>query len=80
MSLVHTTNPALSAIHIAATTLGPTGEKVIAEYGISTKKGMESLAIIEMAAASGLSLVPKEHRNPLHTTSRFVAVVVRWHY
>jgi glycerate kinase len=42
------------------------GNKVKAEFGLS---GDGRTAIIEMAAASGLHLVPSEKRNPLHTTS-----------
>ena len=45
---------------------GPLGEKVAATYALS---GDQSLAIIEMAEASGLALVPLEKRNPLITTS-----------
>ncbi len=45
---------------------GPLGEKVEAFYGIT---GDEKTAIIEMAAASGLDLIPSGLRNPLKTTS-----------
>ena len=45
---------------------GPLGAEVSAFYGIS---GDEKCAFIEMAAASGLELVPPELRNPLKTTS-----------
>ncbi|CNI02731.1 putative glycerate kinase [Yersinia aldovae] len=45
---------------------GPLGDKVDAFYGVS---GDEKCAFIEMAAASGLALVPPELRNPLKTTS-----------
>ena len=45
---------------------GPLGEPVDAEFGILG--GGES-AVIEMAAASGLQLVPPEKRNPLFTTT-----------
>ena len=46
---------------------GPLGETVMANWGMS---GDGSTAFIEMAAASGLALVPPEKRNPLITTSR----------
>ncbi len=49
--------------------LGPCGTPVVAEYGRSKKVGFESVAVVEMAAASGLSLVHASQRNPLHTTS-----------
>lgn len=45
---------------------GPLGKRVTATYAIS---GDGSTAIIEMAEASGLHLVPKEKRNPLKTTT-----------
>lgn len=45
---------------------GPLGEPVQAFYGIM---GDGATAVIEMAAASGLELVPVARRNPLHTTS-----------
>jgi glycerate kinase len=45
---------------------GPLGEPVDAFYGLS---GDESCAFIEMAAASGLELVPPSQRDPLITTS-----------
>lgn len=44
---------------------GPLGEKIKAHYGILKDK----TAIIEMASASGLYLVPENKRNPLITTS-----------
>jgi len=45
---------------------GPLGEPVSAFYGLM---GDGATAVIEMAAASGLELVPPARRNPLHTTS-----------
>ncbi len=44
----------------------PLGNKVQAEFAIS---GDGRIAVIEMAAASGLHLVPIDSRNPLKTTS-----------
>ncbi|PCK18743.1 glycerate kinase [Bacillus pumilus] len=46
---------------------GPLGEPVDAFFGML---GDGQTAVIEMAAASGLHLVPQEKRNPLCTTSR----------
>ncbi len=43
---------------------GPLGEKISAEYG---KIG--DLAVMEMASAAGLALVPENLRNPLNTTT-----------
>lgn len=45
---------------------GPLGEKVEAFYGLL---GDGKTAVIEMAAASGLPLVPEAKRNPLKTTT-----------
>lgn len=44
----------------------PIGEKITASLGLS---GDKKTAIIEMASASGLHLVPYDKRNPLYTTS-----------
>ncbi|MEJ2794275.1 glycerate kinase [Iodobacter sp. LRB] len=51
---------------ILQTVTGPLGECVPAFFGLS---GDGHTAIIEMAAASGLSLVPPALRNPMLTTS-----------
>ena len=45
---------------------GPLGEKVSAFYGLS---GDKKLAVIEMAASSGLDKVETSQRNPLNTTT-----------
>ncbi len=46
--------------------VGPMGEPVTARYGML---GDGETAVIEMAEASGLPLVPKEKRNPLKATT-----------
>jgi glycerate 2-kinase len=51
---------------IRKTVIGPLGEPVEAEFGLS---GDQQTAIIEMASASGIHLVKKEQRNPLITTT-----------
>ncbi|KAF0815373.1 Glycerate 3-kinase [Andreprevotia sp. IGB-42] len=51
---------------VAATVTGPLGQPVDAFFGLS---GDGDTAIIEMAAASGLALVPPARRNPLLTGS-----------
>ncbi|MBR7888113.1 glycerate kinase [Marinomonas sp. A79] len=50
---------------------GPLGNKVMAQYGIlgTTAGQTPTTAVIEMASASGLHLVPREQRDPLYTTS-----------
>jgi glycerate kinase len=45
---------------------GPLGKPVSAEYGVLTK---DNTAVVEMAAASGLELVPADCRNPMATTT-----------
>lgn len=45
---------------------GPLGEKVSASFGLLDDG---ETAVIEMAAASGLALVPPAKRNPMHTTT-----------
>ena len=51
---------------------GPLGEKVTAEYGV---KG--DLAILEMAQAAGLPLVPQDKRNPMKTNTYGVGEMLR---
>lgn len=51
---------------IKETVRGPLGDKVDSFYGIT---GDGKTAVIEMAAASGLPLVPESKRNPLKTTT-----------
>lgn len=46
--------------------VGPLGDEVLASYGIL---GDKKTAVIEMAEASGLNLVPENKRNPLITTT-----------
>jgi glycerate 2-kinase len=54
------------SVHEAVVT-GPRGESLRASFGLS---GDGRTAVIEMAAASGLVLVPKHERNPLVATTR----------
>jgi glycerate kinase len=46
---------------------GPLGTPVEAYWGLL---GDSSTAVVEMAQASGLTLVPPELRNPMSTTTR----------
>lgn len=59
---------------VQATVTGPLGEPVTACYGVT---GDGRTAIVEMAAASGLALVPLARRNPLRTTSRGTGELLR---
>ncbi len=54
------------------TVTGPLGAPMQATYGIA-----DGLAIIEMAAAAGITLVPTEQRNPLHTTTYGVGELIK---
>lgn len=53
---------------------GPLGARVEAFYGLT---GDGETAVIEMAAASGLALVPAAQRNPLRTSSRGTGELIR---
>ena len=52
---------------------GPLGERVYAEYGVIPSK---RLAVIEMSAAAGITLVPDGKRNPLNTTTYGVGELI----
>lgn len=51
---------------ISVTVTGPLGTPVTAEYGYIAESGT---AVLEMASAAGITLVPPERRNPLETTT-----------
>ena len=55
----------------------PLGRSLQADYGILTSPGQgEPLAVIEMAAASGLPLLAAAERNPLRTTTYGVGELI----
>ncbi|KKB40197.1 glycerate kinase family protein [Bacillus thermotolerans] len=58
------------------TVTGPIGQKLEASIGIlgDTK---EKTAVIEMASAAGLRHVPRDHRNPLKTTTYGVGELIK---
>ena len=57
---------------------GPLGEAVTAQYGILKADGARpKTAIIEMSAAAGITLVPDEKRNPMHTTTYGVGELIK---
>lgn len=58
--------------HVSVT--GPLGEKVDAQYGILKDA---RTAVVEMSAAAGITLVPREKRNPMHTTTYGVGEILR---
>jgi glycerate 2-kinase len=59
---------------IPAKVTGPMGEPVEAFFGLL---GDKKTAVIEMAAASGLHLVPAEKRNPLVTTTKGTGELIK---
>lgn len=60
--------------YVYETVVGPLGDKVSAAWGML---GDGKTAIIEMAAASGLTLVPKEKLNPAITTTYGTGQLIR---
>lgn len=54
---------------------GPVGTEVSAGYTIYEQAG-EKTAVLEMAQAAGLPLVPEEKRNPMHTTTYGVGEMI----
>lgn len=58
---------------------GPLGDPVTAEYGMfgGEQTRQTQTAVIEMAAASGLPLVPPERRDPRQTTTRGTGELMR---
>lgn len=65
-ALVAATGGQLTAVEVT----GPLGEPVRAEYGILGDDGSgPKTAVLEMASASGLPLVPPERRDPRITTT-----------
>ncbi len=65
---------AMKGQHIRATVYGPLMEPCHATYGISEDG---QTAFIETASACGLSLVPQDKRNPLHTSTYGAGQLIR---
>jgi glycerate 2-kinase len=55
---------------------GPVGQPVTAHFGFLGGRTQKT-AVIEMAAAAGLRLVPRDQRNPMKTTSRGVGELIK---
>ena len=60
---------------VTARVLGPIGKPVDSFFGVMGGNGPKT-AVIEMAAAAGLSLVPRDMRNPMLTTSYGVGQLI----
>jgi glycerate 2-kinase len=56
------------------TVVGPLGKEVCVDYGVLRNEG---IVVIEMAQVSGLSMVPEDKRNPLHTTTYGIGQVIK---
>ncbi|MFC1897786.1 glycerate kinase [Chloroflexota bacterium] len=69
-ALVYGTNGQILATEVT----GPLGEKVTAKWGIL---GDKVSAVVEMAAASGITLVPPEKLNPLVATTYGTGELIR---
>ncbi|MGB3815410.1 MAG: glycerate kinase [Shinella sp.] len=72
MALVNATGGTLHRLSVT----GPVNDRIEAHFGFLGGCS-EPTAIIEMAAAAGLSLVPRDRRNPCLTTSYGVGELVR---
>lgn len=69
-ALVQGMNGSLRKVRVT----GPLGDKVDAAYGIIEEAKM---AVIEMSAVAGITLVPDEKKNPLFTTTYGVGEMIR---
>lgn len=70
----HAITAALGGELKLADVTNPLGGNVTAEFGAVVSK---RLAVLEMASAAGLTLVPEERRNPLNTTTYGVGELIR---
>ena len=64
---------ALGGIVMSIDVTGPLGKKVKADYGLIVHS---RTAIIEISAAAGITLVPDDKRNPMHTTTYGVGEII----
>ena len=62
---------------VPASVTGPLGKDVAGFFGILGTPGEAPTAVIEMAAAAGLPLVPQGQRDPRLTTTRGVGELIR---
>ncbi len=71
-ALVHATHGHLQSLQVT----GPVGQPVDGFFGFLGGRACRT-AVIEMAAAAGLRLVPRDQRNPMLTTSFGVGQLIR---
>ena len=74
-AMVAATGGEVRALKVA----GPLAEPVVAEFGLlgGLSAGGGPIAVIEMAAASGLDLVPPSRRDPMRTTTYGTGELIR---
>lgn len=65
---------ALNCTYVRKKVIGPLGDEVFAAYGLCHKR---KTAVIELAQACGLHLIPRRSRNPLKTTTVGVGQLIR---
>lgn len=68
-SLIASTGGKITDVYVT----GPLGERIKAFYGVLN----DGTAVIEMAASSGLYLIPQNKRNPLKTTTYGVGELIK---
>ncbi len=65
---------AAQGLQVQAEVTGPLGKPVFASYGLitsgNTDETQEKTAVLEAASIFGLSLVPRNERDPYHTTTK----------
>lgn len=71
-ALVNATGGRLCPVRVT----GPVGQPVEAFFGLLGGRARRT-AVVEMAAAAGLRLVPRDQRNPMRTTSFGVGQLIR---
>lgn len=71
-ALVQATNGTLHEVVVT----GPVGQSVKSHFGILGGPGQKT-AVLEMAAAAGLRLVPRSERDPLQTTTYGVGQLIK---
>jgi glycerate 2-kinase len=71
-TLVRMTNGKLHETRV----IGPVGQPVESHFGFMGGR-KNKIAVIEMAAAAGLRLVPRDQRDPLHTTTYGVGELIK---
>lgn len=64
---------ALDGKFVSLKVTGPTNNMITATYGVVPR---QRIAVIELAEAAGLKLIPKKERNPLITTTKGVGELI----